>query len=180
MDTVDHVDLVDPEERPAGPRVSVAEGTGFVADAMLGGLARWLRLAGCDVLYDARLDDNELVRLTRQRGRVLLTRDRQLSQRRGLRAVYVVSERPEEQLHQVLCAFGGACGEPRCGECNGALRPVGREGVEGEVPAYVWATQEEYRRCLGCGRIYWPGTHWQGIRDTLRSARADCGPGSDT
>jgi uncharacterized protein len=159
----------------------LGEPVAFIADAMLGSLARWLRLAGCDVLYDARLDDAELVRRSRQSGRVLLTRDGQLSRRRGVRAVFVRSERRAEQLRQVLCAFAGACGrEPRCGECNGELRRADREDVEGDVPPYVLVTQSEYRRCQGCGRIYWPGTHWQGIQDSLRAATAGCEPNATT
>ena len=27
------------------------------------------------------------------------------------------------------------------------------------VPAYVWATQTEFRGCAGCARLYWGATH---------------------
>ncbi|MHB0875096.1 MAG: Mut7-C RNAse domain-containing protein [Anaerolineae bacterium] len=153
----------------------MSTGVAFIADAMLGRLAKWLRLAGCDVLYDARMDDAELVRLARQSGRVLLTRDRPLAARRGLKVLLIESERVEEQLPQVLSAHPNACGaQPRCSRCNGELALVGRYDVEGDVPAYVWVTQERYQRCRGCGRVYWPGSHWRGIREALCGADAAC------
>ena len=148
---------------------------GFVADAMLGRLTRWLRLAGYDVLYDARMDDNELVRLARQSGRVLLTRDRQLAQRPRVTTVLVASEKAQEQLRQVLCQYPSAeRPPPRCALCNGELIVAGRHEVEGEVPAYVWVNQDAFRRCRSCGRIHWEGTHWRRISAVLRGAM---GPG---
>lgn len=149
-------------------------GHGFVADAMLGRLARWLRLAGCDTLYDSRMDDNELVRLARQSGRALLTRDTALAARPRLRAYLVRSEEAGEQLAEVLAAFPEAGrGEPRCPECNTPLTAADRSDVEGLVPTYVWVTQEAYHRCGGCGRVYWRGSHWRGIGAVLAKARQD-------
>ncbi|MGI6210058.1 MAG: Mut7-C RNAse domain-containing protein, partial [Anaerolineae bacterium] len=78
----------------------------FIADAMLGKLARWLRLAGYDTIYDAALDDRELARRARESGRILLTRDRELAGRRGVRAYLVQSEQVQEQLEEVLRAAG--------------------------------------------------------------------------
>lgn len=146
-------------------------GTGFIADAMLGRLARWLRLAGCDVLYDARLDDADLVRLSRQTGRVLLTRDRQLARRKSVRAALVESDRAEEQLTQVFLQFPAAAGrQPRCASCNGELLMVDRAQVEGEVPAFVWVNHDWFHRCVACGHIYWQGTHWRRIDAALALA----------
>src|ERR1043166_3557444 len=47
----------------------------FACDAMLGGLARWLRAAGYDVSWQADIADCDLVRLARREGRTLLTSD---------------------------------------------------------------------------------------------------------
>ena len=48
----------------------------FAADAMLGRLARWLRVLGFDTAYDSAIADPELVRMAAIEERVLLTRDR--------------------------------------------------------------------------------------------------------
>src|SRR5947199_7957588 len=47
----------------------------FVADVMLGRLAKWLRIAGFDVLYSNRFADDELVSLSLRERRILLSRD---------------------------------------------------------------------------------------------------------
>ena len=48
----------------------------FIADRMLGRLARYLRLIGYDVSYPPTCPDAELIGLARSEKRVLLTRDR--------------------------------------------------------------------------------------------------------
>src|SRR2546429_9469912 len=57
----------------------------FLADCNVGRLARWLRALGYDASYHARIDDSELVREAAAESRVLLTRDRDLTKRRGVR-----------------------------------------------------------------------------------------------
>ena len=47
----------------------------FICDAMLGGLARWLRAAGYSASFDVRIEDGELVRRALAEGRCLLTSD---------------------------------------------------------------------------------------------------------
>ncbi len=51
----------------------------FLADNMLGSLARWLRFLGFDTAYPDVLTDKDLKELARQENRVLLTRDKELS-----------------------------------------------------------------------------------------------------
>lgn len=48
----------------------------FVADAHLGGLARLLRMAGFDTLYDNNFDDDTIEEIAATEMRVVLTRDR--------------------------------------------------------------------------------------------------------
>jgi uncharacterized protein with PIN domain len=134
----------------------------FLADTMLGRLATWLRLLGYDTAYLPDANDAELARRARAEDRVLLTRDIELTRRRGVRCVLIESERVEEQVQQVFHALKLTPREAfsRCAVCNGALEEVSKEAVRGAVPPYVFHTQERFRRCPCCERVYWRGTHW--------------------
>jgi uncharacterized protein with PIN domain len=135
----------------------------FLADSMLGTLAKWLRILGYDTAYDTGLDDNELVRLARAEGRILLTRDAVLSQRKGPRCLFIVSEVLQEQLAQVVQTLGLHTGNPfsRCPVCNSPLEGVPKDEAWGQVPPFVFQTQERFSLCPECNRFYWRGTHWQ-------------------
>jgi uncharacterized protein with PIN domain len=136
---------------------------------MLGTLAKWLRLLGYDTAYDNVADDLELARRARAEGRVLLTRDRELSARRGLRTVLIQSEALEEQVREVQAALGPPPDPAlsRCAVCNTGLEVIAPADVASRVPPYVLRTQRDFRRCPGCGRVYWPGTHVKEMRDQL-------------
>ncbi len=142
----------------------------FVIDGMLGNLARWLRLLGYDADYDNRRDDAELVRLARAENRVLLTRDRELAARRGVQALFIDSQVLDEQLAQVTAAFPrpAESGPARCSVCNTVLTSARPEELVDRLPAYVLRKHRDFRRCPGCGRVYWPGSHWQTMQARLR------------
>ena len=145
----------------------------LLADAMLGKLARWLRLLGYDTVYlHAELaDDALLAHRARAEGRVLLTRDHELARRRGLETLLIHAQALDEQLTQVIQALGlppdGA--QPRCMACNAPLEELTPEDAAPHVPPYVAQTQTEFRRCPACSNITWPGTHWDNIQARLRS-----------
>lgn len=136
---------------------------------MLGTLAKWLRILGYDTLYSPELDDLEAVRLARLEGRVLLTRDTGLLRRKGLRSLFIESEVLQEQLAQVRQAFGLRFDQPfsRCPVCNTVLEEVPKHEAWGQVPPFVFQTQESFRLCPECNRFYWRGTHWQKMREQL-------------
>ncbi len=146
------------------------EQTRFVVDGMLGSLARWLRILGYDADYANQRDDAELVRIARAENRVLLTRDRELAGRRGMRALLVESQSLDEQLDQVTAAFPVAAGSrsSRCPVCNTALVQSTPEEVADRVPAYVLTHHHDFQRCPGCGRIYWRGSHWRNMQARLK------------
>lgn len=141
----------------------------LLADCMLGRLARWLRLLGYNTAYENDASDLELARRARAEGRVLLTRDRDLAARRGLRTLFVRSERLEEQIEEVREALGPppAPSLSRCSVCNGKLEEVPAEEVADHVPPHVLRTHSHFRQCSRCGRIYWPGSHVAGMSGEL-------------
>jgi uncharacterized protein len=144
----------------------------FVADKMLGRLARWLRLLGFDVLYGPNFSGRGLFEAARRDGRTVLTRDRRcLRDPDRPELVFVESDLFREQLRQVV----DACGlDPfarlfqRCVECNGELETVDRDAAAGKVPPYVLETQPEFLRCRRCAHLYWQATHVTRVHDELR------------
>ena len=144
----------------------------FLADSNVGRLARWLRALGYDASYEPALDDRRLVALALAEGRVLLTRDADLMQRRviargPLRAVLLRSDHVAEQVRQVLADLQLAPGRAlsRCLECNVELAPRSRAAVLDRLPQHVRATQSRFSQCPRCGRVYWPGTHWARMQE---------------
>jgi len=133
----------------------------FVADAMLGRLAKWLRILGYDTRYDPRWTDPQLVRLARAEDRVLLTRDLELARRRGVRVLLIESEQLDAQLEHLHRTLGLWAVAPlsRCPVCNEPLEEVPKDHAWGLVPPYVFCTQEWFRLCPACNRFYWRGTH---------------------
>jgi len=145
----------------------------FVADAMLGTLAKWLRILGYDTFFDPALDDHQLVRVARSQDRVLLTRDRELARRRGVRVLLVTSEKLDEQIAQVLADLDLESDRTfsRCPVCNEPLLEMDREAARSRVPAYVARTHERFRACPSCQRVYWRGTHWQRMENKVSALR---------
>ena len=134
----------------------------FVADVMVGKLARWLRVLGCDVVYSNDLDDEGIVRIAEAENRIILTRDTGLIARKSIpRYIFIESDHYREQVRQVV----EACGLrefkvfSRCLECNTTLEDVDKEAVFEKIPPFVYLTQDRFAACPDCGRVYWHGTH---------------------
>jgi uncharacterized protein with PIN domain len=149
----------------------------FIADAMLGRLARWLRIMGFDTAYQEHIADAELVRRSLQEQRAILTRDRSLPEEWRVASVYVLaSETGVDQLREVTRAFDLAADVKlftRCSVCNAPLAPATRESVQGDVPERIFATHEVFRRCPGCERVYWRGTHTDRMERVVARVLAD-------
>ena len=145
----------------------------FVADCMLGKLAKWLRMLGYDTRYVPDAQDDELVRIAVRENRVLLTRDTRLCERRMVRrrCVFVDWGSTKQQMTQVLRTLDLRVDPEtlftRCAVCNGEIVPRNKSQVKGQVPPYVYRTQRDYGYCANCDKIYWRGTHVQHVLEAL-------------
>lgn len=146
----------------------------FLADCNVGRLARWLRVLGYDAVYEPLLPDAQIVARALAEGRVLLTRDADMMQRRviaggAVRALLLRDDRVEDQVRQVLTELALEPVQPlsRCLDCNAELEPRAKAAVAGRLPPYVYATQERFSECPQCARVFWPGTHWERMRERI-------------
>jgi len=155
--------------------------TTFIADVMVGRLARYLRMAGYDVKYMNDADDELIVNIARKENRVVLTRDTMMLERRQfrqgvLRSVFIRHDSLEKQLLQVSSDLDIEL-EPDlvvCLVCNSPLEDVEKRDISGEVPPYVYRTQDSFKYCSSCEKYYWRGTHYEYIKkffDGLKSMR---------
>jgi uncharacterized protein with PIN domain len=138
-----------------------------LVDLPLGGLAKWLRFCGFDTVA-RRLSPAdpkslpppapETYILTRQEafrwaGRsdlLVLTASTPRTQLQEVRRRLKISRRSLDLLS-------------RCSRCNDLLLPVPRDQVLGRVPEHVFNVHEQFYECPRCRRLFWAGSHLQGI-----------------
>jgi uncharacterized protein with PIN domain len=148
----------------------------FACDAMLGGLARWLRAAGYDAWWQEGVKDWDLVRLALRTGRILLTSDTGILRIGIVRdgevpALFVPHGLTKAgQLGFVLRHFQLPVRAPRCMACGGELIEVPKGQVRDRVPARTYAWLEHFYECRRCRQVFWEGTHWQRIAARLQQA----------
>ena len=145
----------------------------FILDVHLGRLAKYLRLCGFDSLFSAFFDDREIIEEAVRESRVILTRDRLLLKNATAATGYLVkSQYHEEQLREVFEAL--RLREhvrlfSRCITCNAVLEEVKKEEIADRLLADTKKYFSVFRRCPGCDRIYWEGSHYDNMKKSLAS-----------
>lgn len=143
----------------------------FVADGHLAKLARHLRMAGFDTLCDNDWDDDRIVQLAAVQRRTILTRDKAMLRRSDVeRGYFVRAVESERQLGEVVARLqleSALMPFTRCRECNTVLEEVSRESVVERIPEKVRELYDRFKRCPGCERVYWEGSHFERMKGAL-------------
>lgn len=144
-------------------------------------------MLGYEADYDSKIDDASLLRITSEKDMILLTRDQQLHNRarvKNLPAVLVMGESEEERLAQLAKTLGVSLDidmtRTRCPECGSKLQQVPKIEAARSVPEQSLKIYDQYWKCgnPGCAKVYWQGSHWKHIHQTLLEARKiAAGPG---
>jgi len=146
----------------------------FIADSMLGKLARWLRLMGFDTLYFPSISDLELVRMARKEKRIILTMDACLALTLEKdKYIFLTYSNPYQQLKYLVKELGLDPWDglfSRCVYCNKLVEKIkDKSEIKNKVPLHLFNSNSSFYRCPVCGRIYWEGSHHQKIRTIIKN-----------
>ncbi|MDQ2824088.1 MAG: Mut7-C ubiquitin/RNAse domain-containing protein [Verrucomicrobiota bacterium] len=147
----------------------------FVADGHLGKLAANLRLLGFDVAYNQNAQDRQLLELMAREDRALLTRDRRLLMHGIVQTGYFPrSQHGVEQTIEVIRRFdlpGLVAPFTRCLRCNALLEQVDKAEIVEKLEPLTKVYYATFRRCPGCGQIYWRGSHFDKLTARVEEIR---------
>jgi uncharacterized protein with PIN domain len=153
----------------------------FIVDVNVGKLARLLRMAGVDTWYDPALSEAELADTAVRERRVLLSRSRDVLQRKNVVWGHLVrAQQPEEQLAEVISLYGFQDEiKPftRCMECNTLLEPVKKGDILHRLEPLTIKYYHAFMLCPGCGRVYWKGSHYKRMLKILSGIKVPQVPG---
>ena len=145
----------------------------FLADHMLGKLAKELRMLGYDTLYYRGENGYPLIKLAREEGRVILTRNSKLLPKRSEdHIIRITEDKPSLQLKELIRKGYVSLNEEklysRCLLCNAPLDKISRDEAEGKVPDFIFYQHKEFSRCPRCLRIYWAGSHLDHMEEKVK------------
>ena len=142
----------------------------FIADCHLGKLAKYLRLMGVDTLFFPHIEDNKLITIANQEKRIILTRDRLLSQRKNAPVFFLEPTDTKMQLHILIEHYKlkeHTAPFSRCIVCNTPLQVIEKEKIIDDLPEKVKKHFDFFEYCPTCDRIYWKGDHYRHMMEFL-------------
>jgi len=155
----------------------------FLVDAMLGKLARFLRILGYDTVYANDLidcfhvdpvPDEQLVDYAKENDRFIITKDFPLFKRFYGNCIYLEGEGIQnylDQLSKILnLDFEFKVEKARCSLCNSTLKRISDKSlVKDHVLLETYMHYDEFYQCknLTCKKIYWEGSHIEDIKNKL-------------
>lgn len=145
--------------------------TRFIADVNIGDVVKCMRALGLDVYCDSTLSPRDIIRISLEEKRTILTKSRNLLKHREVvRGIYIRPGTTVQQirriidflsLREIVVPFS------RCLVCNSSLVKVSKESVWERIPPKARNFYDDYSSCSVCGRIYWQGGHFARIKKVV-------------
>lgn len=142
----------------------------FIADCHLGKLAKYLRLMGIDTLFFPHIEDDRLITIANEENRIILTRDRLLSQRKNAPVLFLEPTDTKTQLQTLIEHYKlkeHTALFSRCIVCNTPLQVIDKEKIIESLPEKVKKHFNYFEYCPTCDRIYWQGDHYRHMIEFL-------------
>lgn len=148
----------------------------FLVDAMLGTLAKKLRLMGFDSKYFQDKSDKFILEITKKENRILVTKDKELvnkAKKFGNTVVFITKSDEFNQFLEIknklnLKDFIINGNISRCTLCNGELATINKNTIIEKIPKKVAEYKNDFWKCTSCSKIYWEGTHIINLQNFVR------------
>jgi len=145
----------------------------FLVDAMLGNIAKKLRVLGFDSEYFSDIDDYELLEKAKNENRTIISKDYDLIKRGkklGILSIYISKEDEIEQFKEIIqtghLEFNELSGNTaRCTKCNFTTSEIQKSNLVHEIPQRVLEYYDKFWKCDRCSQIYWEGTHIKNLQE---------------
>jgi hypothetical protein len=145
----------------------------FIVAVHLGKLARYLRMLGLDTLYKNSFSDDDLIKISFDEKRTILTKDRETLKRNDITHGYWVRNNDlDEQLKEIIRRFDlkNQIKEfTRCIECNTLLDQVKKDEIIDRLPPKVSDWHNEFFLCPNCKKLYWKGSHYEKMKTFIEN-----------
>jgi len=151
----------------------------FLVDAMLGNIAKKLRILGFDSEYVSDIDDSKLIEKAKNENRTIISRDRNLidrTKKNEISSVYITTENEIEQFREILetthLQIDEISGDSaRCTKCNSPTSQINKLEIENKIPQGVLEYHDTFWKCDGCDQIYWEGTHIKNLQEFVHKIK---------
>ena len=148
----------------------------FFVDAMLGNIAKKLRLLGYDSRYFSDIDDKDLISEAEKENRIIISKDKELvkrAQKIGIKSILVTKNKEIDQFceisdHVNLKNSKIDGDNARCPKCNSLTVLVDKILIKEKIPHKVYEMNKKFWLCNTCGQVYWEGTHIKDLQKFVR------------
>jgi len=137
-------------------------------------------MIGCDAYYSRNSSDADLIRQAREDSLVLLTSDVQLYRAaiaRSVECFLIQGTNESVRLANLADRFNLQLKinteRSRCPSCGAPIKPVRKDEIAARIPTATFKLYQSFWICpnASCAKIYWQGSHWKRIEETLENAR---------
>jgi len=144
----------------------------FFVDAMLGNIAKKLRLMGYDSRYLADIEDDELIKLAKNDKRIIISRDEDLIRKAlkyDIKSIFIKNNEEIEQFREIInksnlkiIKINGD--RARCPKCNSQTKSIIKKNIQKKIPTKVLEYNDKFWECKICSKIFWEGTHIKNLQ----------------
>jgi len=147
--------------------------TQFLADVNLGKLARYMRMLGFNTMYQTDFEDHQIIRISLEEKRIILTRDQGLLKHKQVTHGYWVRntqiQRQVNEVVQRMDLSGKIVPFSRCMDCNGVVEPIAKSKIIHLLKEGTKRDYDEFYQCKSCNKVYWKGSHHQRMMQVVLS-----------
>ena len=137
-------------------------------------------MLGYEASYENDRTDDDLLSIAKQGSFILLTSDEELYRTatfRGVQSFLIRGRNEPERLAELAERYKLRLeidtSESRCPDCGSPIKETPKRNVEKSIPPATFKVYNAFWVCTNpnCAKVYWQGSHWKKIEQTLRAAK---------